>query len=44
MNNKKEKSPYATNSIKKISAPNKPKNQPRATKIVGGDLRVKGGK
>ena len=42
--NKKEKNPYANNSIKKITAPNKAKDQPRATRTEGGDLRVKGGK
>ena len=41
MNKKKEKSPYATLKIDKISAPKKPKNEPKGGKIVGGDLRVK---
>lgn len=42
MNKKKEKSPYATLKIDKVVAPNKPKNEPRATrKNTGGDMRVK---
>lgn len=41
---KKEKSVYADLSTKKITAPNKKANQPGASKIIGGDLRVKGGK
>jgi hypothetical protein len=41
MNKKKEKSPYATLKIDKISAPKKPKNEPKARKTVGGDLRAK---
>ncbi len=44
MNKKKEKSVYANISFKKVNAPNKPKNDPKATKIVGGDLRTRGGK
>ena len=42
--NKKEKSVYADLSTKKITAPNKRTNEPKGKKIVGGDLRVKGGK
>ena len=42
--NKKEKSPYADLSNKKIDAPNKKPSEPKGKKIVGGDLRVKGGK
>ena len=38
---KKDKNPYATLKIQKISAPNKPKGEPKARKIVGGDLRAK---
>ena len=38
---KKDKNPYATLKIDKVSAKNKPKNEPKARKIVGGDLRVK---
>ena len=41
---KKEKSVYADLSIKKITAPNKKTDEPKSTKIVGGDLRIKGGK
>ena len=42
MNKKKEKNPYADLSIKKITAVNKERGRaPRATKIVGGDLRVR---
>ena len=41
---KKEKSVYADISTKKITAPNKKEGQPRSTRIVGGDLRVKGDK
>ncbi len=41
---KKEKSVYADISNKKITAPNKSTPQPRSKKIVGGDLRVRGGK
>jgi hypothetical protein len=44
MNNKKEKNAYATLSVKKIAAPNKAKNQPKANKTVGGDLRTRQGK
>ena len=40
----KENNPYATISIKKISAPKKTNDGVTCTKIVGGDLRVKGGK
>ena len=42
--NKKEKSVYADLSTKKITAPNKRTNEPKSKKIVGGDLRTKGGK
>lgn len=42
--NKKEKNVYATLSNKKITAPNKPKNQPKVTKTEGGDLRTRGGR
>ena len=41
---KKEKSVYADISNKKIVAPNKRANEPKGKKIVGGDLRTKGGK
>ena len=41
---KKDKNPYANNSNKKITAPNKTTNQPRVTRTEGGDLRIKGGK
>ena len=41
---KKEKSVYADISNKKIVAPNKRTNEPKGKRIVGGDLRVKGGK
>ena len=41
--NKKEKSVYADLSTKKITAPNKPKNQPKGQKKIGGDLRIKNG-
>lgn len=41
---KKEKSVYANLSTKKIVAPNKPQNQPKVRKIVGEDLRTRGGK
>lgn len=41
MNKKKEKNPYATLKIDKITAKNKPKDEPKARKTVGGDLRVK---
>lgn len=44
MNKKKEKSVYADLSFKKITAPNKPKNEPKVTRTEGGDLRVKKGK
>lgn len=44
MNKKKGNNPYATLSIKKITAKNKQKNEPCSAKIQGGDLRVKGGK
>lgn len=41
--NKEKFSPYATNKGGKISAPkNTAKDEPRATKTVGDDLRVKG--
>lgn len=40
----KEKNPYANISIKKITAPKKPKIVPKGTKLVGGDLRAKDGK
>ena len=42
--NKKEKNLYADLSTKKITAQNKPKNEPKGQKKVGGDLRTKGGK
>ena len=38
---KKVKNPYATLKIDKTIAPNKPKNEPKAKRIVGGDLRAK---
>ena len=41
---KKEKGVYADLSTKKITAPNKQNNEPKGRKIVGGDLRSKGGK
>lgn len=41
---KKEKSVYADLSTKKITATNKIAEQPKGKKIVGGDLRCKGGK
>ena len=42
MNKKKEKSPYATLKIDKISAPKKPKNEPKGRKnSTGGDMRAK---
>lgn len=41
MNKKKEKTPYANLSIKKVTAPNKIQRQPRVNKLVGGDLRAK---
>ena len=41
---KKDKNPYANNSIKKITAPNKATNAPHVTRTEGGDLRIKGGK
>lgn len=31
---------YATNEGGMIKAPNKPKNQPKATVVTGGDLRT----
>ena len=40
----KERNPYANISIKRITAPKKPKVTPKSTQIRGGDLRVKGGK
>lgn len=40
----KSKNPYATLSIKKITAPKSPAVRPAAKKTVGGDLRVKGGR
>ena len=44
MKQNKEKNAYATLSIKPINAKNKPKESPKGNKIVGGDLRTKGGK
>ena len=44
MNKKKEKSPYADLSFKKITAVNKEQRKPRGSKIVGGDLRTRNGK
>ena len=41
---KKEKSLYADLSTKKITAPNKKSDEPKGRKIVGGDLRAKGGR
>ena len=41
---KKEKSPYADLSTNKINAPNKAPSEPKGKKLVGGDLRTKGGK
>lgn len=37
--------PYRTLGIGKVSAPNKPKNEPKGRVLKGkGDLRVRGGK
>ena len=44
MNKKKEKTPYADLSVRKITATNKPKEQPKGRKILGGDLRARNGK
>ena len=41
MKETKVKSPYADLSTKKITAPNKRKNEPKGKKTTGGDLRVK---
>lgn len=41
---KKEKSVYADLSTKKITATNKIPDHPKGKRIVGGDLRTKGGK
>ena len=40
----KNYSPYATNKGGKITAPRNSENEPRATKTVGDDMRIKKGK
>ena len=44
MKQNKEKNAYATLSIEKITAKNKPEAKPISSKTVGGDLRVGKGK
>ncbi len=41
MKEKNQQNPYATLRGGKIEAPRKPKNEPKPTRTVGNDLRVK---